>query len=654
MRTLCLLLLSLGLSLTLRAQAPATPERTERGNLILESVPATPVELRDRLNAYLNTRSASFVDWDEATGGMLIATRFGNAAQLHHVAGPGMARRQLTFFAEPIGAARFCPDVSQRGFLYTKDVGGNEFRQLYWRDLATGTDRLLSDGGRSQNSLAGWNHKGTQFAYTSTRRNGKDYDIYLGDHRSANHSLLLQVEGSWGPADWSPDDSRMIVGQYISAGESYRYVLDVATKQLTKLNPSAPKTAYGATAFAADAKSVYLVSNEGSEFQKLRRLDLATGRQTLITGPIEWDVEDFELNHARTQAAFTVNADGLTELYLLDTKTDKYTQVPGLPVGLIGGVQFNKAGTHLALTLTSATTNGDVFVLDLKTLKLTRWTESELGGLNAQTFVDAQLIRFPTFDQVNGRPRQISSFYYPAAHQRAAKNGKVPVIINIHGGPEGQSQPAFSAFYQFLSVELGVAVLAPNVRGSSGYGKTFLDLDNGVLRENSVKDIGALLDWIKTQPGLDPERVAVWGGSYGGYMTLACMTHYSDRLRCGVDVVGISNFITFLQNTEAYRRDLRRAEYGDERDPAIRAFFEKIAPANNVAKITKPLFIVQGLNDPRVPYTEAEQMLAALKKQGVPAWFMMAKDEGHGFRKLDNVTAYQQAVVLFLQQHLLP
>lgn len=634
-------------------RAAAQSERTEKGNLIIEGVPATPEALRDRLNAYQNTRSAGFVDWDEATGGMMITTRFGNAPQLHHVAGPGMDRRQITFFPEPIGGASYCPDVSQRGFLFSKDVGGNEFRQTYWFDLNTGSYRLLTDG-KSQNSLGGWNHKGTQFAYTSTRRNGKDYDIYLGNHKNSDHSLVLQVEGAWGPRDWSPDDSKMIVGQGISAAESYIYTLDLATKKLTKLNESAEKFSYGGAAFSADAKSVYLISNQGSEFEKLRKLDLATGKQNELTSGINWDVQGFTLNDARTQMAFAVNANGLTELYLMDLKSEKYEQVKGLPVGLIGGVSFNKAGTKLALNLSSATTNSDVFVYTLATKKLERWTNSEVGGLNTSTFVDARLITFPTFDQVDGKPRQISSFYFPAANKSAAKNGKVPVVINIHGGPEGQAVPSFSSIYQFMSVEMGVAVLTPNVRGSTGYGKTFLGLDNGMLRENSVKDIGALLDWIKTQPDLDPERVAVWGGSYGGYMTLACMTHYSDRLRCGVDVVGISNFITFLENTEAYRRDLRRVEYGDERDPAMRAFFEKIAPANNVAKITKPLFIVQGRNDPRVPYTEAEQMLAAIKKQGVPAWFMMAKDEGHGFRKQDNVTAYQQAVVLFFQQHLLP
>jgi dipeptidyl aminopeptidase/acylaminoacyl peptidase len=265
--------------------------------------------------------------------------------------------------------------------------------------------------------------------------------------------------------------------------------------------------------------------------------------------------------------------------------------------------------------------------------------------------VTPTLVRFPTFDRVDGKPRTIPAFYYRPA--KAPASGKLPVVIQIHGGPEGQAQPGFSPTTQYLVNELGVAVLVPNVRGSSGYGKSYLLLDNGDKREDSVKDIGALLDWIGKQPELDADRIGVYGGSYGGYMVLATMTNYPERIRAGVDIVGISHFGTFLKNTEDYRRDLRRAEYGDERDPAMQAVFDRISPLNNASRISAPLFVAQGRNDPRVPYTEAEQIVKAVRGNDQPVWYLLFNDEGHGFRKKANSDYFGAATMLFWQRHLL-
>jgi len=278
---------------------------------------------------------------------------------------------------------------------------------------------------------------------------------------------------------------------------------------------------------------------------------------------------------------------------------------------------------------------------------LVRWTTSEVGGLDSSAFRTPELIEFPTFDNDGESPRQIPAWIY-----KPRGTGPFPVVVSIHGGPEGQSRPSFSSTYQMWMDKLGVAVVIPNVRGSSGYGKSYLSLDNGFKREDSVRDIGALLDWITTQSDLDRERVAVFGGSYGGYMVLASAVHYSDKLKAAVDIVGISNFVTFLENTQDYRRDLRRVEYGDERDPAMRAHLEKISPLNNVDRITIPMLIAQGENDPRVPVTESKQVVEALRKQGQTVWFMNALNEGHGYRKKENRDIYQQATVLFLREHL--
>ena len=277
---------------------------------------------------------------------------------------------------------------------------------------------------------------------------------------------------------------------------------------------------------------------------------------------------------------------------------------------------------------------------------LERWTRSEAGPVDTNTFVAPELVHYPTWDRVARRPAHAIRLSLLAEERRA----RIPVLINIHGGPESQYRPGYEPFFQFLVNELGYAVIAPNVRGSSGYGKSFLKLDNGVLREDSVKDIGALLVWIGVQPMLDRERVVVMGGSYGGYMTLASLVSYSDRLRGGVDVVGISNFNTFLNNTSAYRRDLRREEYGDERDPKMRAFFSRISPFNNSTSIRRPLLVVQGLNDPRVPASESEQMVARVRANGGEAWYLAAKDEGHGFRKKSNRDFYLETTAMFLEK----
>ncbi len=299
----------------------------------------------------------------------------------------------------------------------------------------------------------------------------------------------------------------------------------------------------------------------------------------------------------------------------------------------------------IGISFVAYNSSSDVFEYNTTTKELVRWTESELGGIDGSTLQEPQLISWKSFDG-----KLISGYLYPASSKFS---GKRPVIINIHGGPEGQSRPVFQGRSNYFLNELGISIIYPNVRGSTGYGKSFVDLDNGMKREESVKDIGSLIDWIAQQPGLDKDRIMITGGSYGGYMTLAVSYLFSDKIRCSLDVVGISNFNTFMKNTEAYRRDLRRVEYGDERDPKMAAYFESIAPLNQTDKIKKPLFVIQGGNDPRVPYTESIQMKDKIKQNGGTVWFLMAKDEGHGFRKKNNVDFQFYSTVEFIKQFLI-
>jgi len=422
----------------------------------------------------------------------------------------------------------------------------------------------------------------------------------------------------------------------------------VQERTLKQVNAVDKKIGYGGAAWGRDGKGLYLTSDENSDFKQLHYYDLTSGRLTTLTGDIPWDVNDFDLSDDGNLLAFVTNENGISKLHVREIRSGKERPLPELPVGQIYGLNFSPDDQKLGMVLNTPQTPGDVYVLELAQNQLMRWTRSEVGGLNTSDFIVPDLITYDTFDQVEGKPRTIPAFYY-----KPSGPGPFPVLISIHGGPEGQYRPFFRSSFQFYLNELGIAVLAPNVRGSNGYGKRYLLLDNGMKREDSVKDIGKLLDWVARQPELDAERVAVIGGSYGGYMVLACMTHFNDRLRAAVDIVGISNFVTFLENTKAYRRDLRRAEYGDERDPEMRAFLNKISPTTNAHRISKPMFIAQGANDPRVPATESAQMVKVIRENGGEVWYMLAKDEGHGFRKKSNRDAYSQTVALFLQRFLL-
>lgn len=616
-------------------------------NLVVEGVPPLPASLAEEVRTYTEGRGASFVDWHPQKRELLISTRFGNSNQLHRVVMPGGARTQLTFFAEPVGDATYEP-LEGRYFLFTKDQGGNEFAQIHRYDMSNGKVTLLTDGGRSQNGGLVWSRDGKRIAYASTMRNGKDRDIRLMDplDPSTDKVLIENSGGGWGVSDWSPDDKQLLMGEYISVNESRIHLLDAATGKRTRLLPAKDeRTTYRAICFTADGNGILLTSNANSEFNRLCHYDLGTKKLSVLTPDIPWDVASSDLSKDGTKLAFTSNENGLSALYILDTRSRTYQAVAGLPVGLIGGLKWTADGAVLGLTLSTHDSSSDAYAYDTTTGALTRWTESESGSMDLSGARAPELITWPSFDK-----RSISGFLY---RPHSKFSGRRPVIINIHGGPEGQSRPGFQGRNNYFLNELGCAIIYPNVRGSSGYGKTFLDLDNGYKREESVKDIGALLDWIGTQPDLDADRVLVMGGSYGGYMTLAVSVHYADRIRCAIDIVGISNFNTFLKNTEDYRRDLRRVEYGDERDPKMAAFLEGISPLNQAEKITKPLFIVQGGNDPRVPASEAVQMKERIVATGGNVWFLMANDEGHGFRKKGNQDFQFYAMVQFMREFLL-
>lgn len=638
----------------LLATATATADIERRtlnnGQLVLEDIPEIPRQIAEDLRRYQNVRSASALDWTADGGSLYVSTRFGDVPQLHRVDAPAGARTQLTFFDEPIGDVSRRPGASE--LLFSMDAGGSEFTQLFMLDPDSGESRMITDG-KSRNGSVNWNRDGSLLAYVSTRRNGAANDIWVmnPDEPSAARLVLEAPDGTaWSGADFSVDGRQLLVGNYVSVNDARIHLLDLGSGERRLLAGGGEfPSANSPIAFDGEGKGFWLVTDEGGEHGRLAWQSLDPGsKPEIITNDIEWSVEGVTISEDRRRGAFTVNQDGFTRLYLIDLRTRRYAPVDGLPTGVAGSLEFSPDGSRLAMTLNTPKTPSDSFVLALGEDALShgaleRWTYSEVGGLDTTSFIEPSLVRYPTFDG-----RQIPAWVY-----RPAGEGPFPVIISIHGGPEGQSRPTFSSTTQMWLQKLGTAVIYPNVRGSDGYGKSYLKLDNGVLREDSVRDIGALLDWVAAQPDLDRERVAVIGGSYGGYMVLASAVHFSDRLKAAVDIVGISNFVTFLENTQDYRRDLRRVEYGDERDPAMRAHLEKISPLNNVERIMVPMFVVQGQNDPRVPVTEAEQIVAALRSRDQAVWYMNALNEGHGYRKKENQDLYQQAVVLFFRQHLL-
>jgi dipeptidyl aminopeptidase/acylaminoacyl peptidase len=622
----------------------------QRGNLILDNIPPVDTPTTARLEAYMQSRGASFVDW-LPDGSMLVATRFGDAEQLHRVAAPMGAREQLTFDREPVTVARAPQSAAVPGFLFQRDQGGNEMAQLFWFDQKSRAVRRITDG-RGLNGGMVWSRDGRRVAFHGTGRDGVSYDIYIAQFDGPANNLgqpRLVFNGfgkSWSVQDWSPDGAKLLIRNYVSANEAHLFVMDIATAALTPVSEGAGVASISQARFAADGRRVYVVTNRDSEFEQLKLVDLATGAVEPLTAHIPWDIDAFSTSEDGRHLAYVANVDGLSRLTVVDI-LNRSEQVPPLPEGQVTHIAFDRAGSKLALTLETAQTPRDVFVLEVERNALTRYTASEVGPVDPLQFAPAELVRFPTFDRERGRFRQIPAFVF-----RSTAPGPRPVYIEIHGGPESQYKPRFNPFTQFLVRELGFTVIAPNVRGSSGYGKTYLDLDNGLDREDAVRDIGALLVWIGAQRELDSKNVFVAGGSYGGYMSLATMVHFGDRLRGGIDVVGISNFVTFLESTSAYRRDLRRIEYGDERQPRVRAYLQRISPLTNAARITKPLLVVQGLNDPRVPASESQQMVAKIRGRGGEVWYLAARDEGHGFRKKANRDFYQKTIVTFLERQL--
>ncbi|NOX51548.1 MAG: S9 family peptidase [Gammaproteobacteria bacterium] len=607
-------------------------------NIVVHNIPALSAKLATRLERYTNTRGAGLYGWQGDS--LLVGTRFANAEQMHRVRDAMGYREQLTFLKEPLADVAIPDAGAKNKVVISWDVGGSEFDQLFLFDLNNGDSKMVSDG-KSLYAYVTWAPDEQSFAYVTTQRNGRNWDTHIQSLDGSINKVLETQTGFWIPLGWSADGRKLLMKNRVSVNESSIHELDVVTKQLRPLFGHDNKMSVGPAAYDGRG-GVYFTSDHDSQYLRLQYYQLDSGKIEVITADVDWNVEGFTLSVDKSKLAYSINQGGLSKISAMALPSRKSIRMAKLPQGIVTGLVFSPDSKKLGISINSATSPQDVYVADLRRRKLTRWTQSEVGGLDSQKFVEPSLIDYVSFDA-----RKIPAFVYtpntPGPHA---------VVIYIHGGPESQYRPYFSTLVQSYVNEMNVVVIAPNVRGSNGYGKNYLRLDNGRLREDSVKDIGALLDWINGKTQFRSDRVAVIGGSYGGYMVLASMVHYPDRLAAAVDTVGISNFVTFLENTQAYRQDMRRVEYGDERDPSMRAFLEKISPLNHVEKMTTPILISQGANDPRVPASESEQIRVALEAAGVPVWYVLAKDEGHGFRKKVNRDYDRTAKFAFLEAYL--
>lgn len=638
-RSLYIALVSASLLALNPAASAQEPQRRQVGSATLENVPEIPAEVKAAVQRYQNYREATFRDW-LPDGSMLITTRFGATSQVHRVAAPGADRAQVTFFDEPVAGVWTIPGTSR--FLLSRDTGGDEWFQLYAMGLTGEPQPLTERGTRNQSVVT--SKDGKLVAWSRASKGTAAYAVFVADPAApSSRRLVYQADGAVGPVDISPDKTKLLVARTISNRESRLSIVDIASGQAVELPWTSEPARYEEARFSADGKNITVITDYNSDVRRLVEIDLATGKRTPLSPQLKWDVETYDISDDDELVAYSINEDGFSKVQVAHRRAELQMPQPNFPKGVLTGIDFSPDGKRLAVSLSSATSAGDVWTWDFGGNRITRWTNSELGALDPARLAEPKLVRFKSFDGLS-----VPAFVYRPTGIPAGQ--KTPVVIDIHGGPEAQTRPGWNPGAQLMADTLGATIILPNVRGSDGYGKKYLNLDNGPKREDSVRDIGALLDWIGAQPDLDKGRVAVYGQSYGGYMSLAVMTHYADRLVGGVERYGISDFVTFLNNTEAYRRDNRRAEYGDERDPRMLALFRRINPLANVKKITKPMLVMQGANDPRVPKSESDQVVEQIRRNGVDAWYVVFADEGHGFLKKHNNDLRREVETVFLNK----
>jgi dipeptidyl aminopeptidase/acylaminoacyl peptidase len=611
------------------------------------------------IERYLNIRGATSPALSPGADRIAFLTNITGTAQVWMVPAGGGWPEQMTFYPDRVDFISWSPDGS--GLIFGKAIGGNENAQLYWLSPDGAQIKALTDNPKVRHNFGSWSRDGKRISYASNKRNPNFFDVYVMDVASGREELVYQQDGSNQPLDWSFNDQRIIVSHESDqlSLDNDLYLVDLQTKQATLLTQHQGASQFGRVHFTPDGHYIFLGTDDGRESYSLAQMNLQTKRVDILDDT-PWELASTAMSRNGGFFAYTINRDGFSELYIRKLDTDGKPLITtldekGAPIklpgqGVVSGLNFSKDNSKLAFAFNGARYNSDVWLYDLKSHALSQVTHSSRAGVPASSFIEPELVHYKSFDG-----REIPAWYYrPQAPVGSTPTGKgartrLPVIVSVHGGPEGQEQPTFNPNYQYF-LSRGYAVLAPNVRGSTGYGKTYTHLDDVAKREDSVKDLAAAVEWLKTEGGADERRIAIMGGSYGGYMTLAAITLYPDLWAAAIEMFGIANFETNLKNTSGYRRKQREREYGTlDKDLA---FLKSISPIYRVDRIRAPLLVFQGKNDPRVPYTEAEQIVKALRTRNAPVEYTLFDDEGHGFVKLANRLVVGRKTADFLDQYM--
>lgn len=622
------------------ALAAAAAPPTTRGDLTYDGIPDRPLEATDTLDAYLSARQAAPLGFTPK-GQLLILTRFGETDQLHLVDRPMGARRQITFLREPITQAAFSPDPNRNAFVYERDTGGDGNTQIYYQRAGDAVARRLTDG-KSTNGGAIWSNSGREVAFFTTARDGISCDIDIVDPESGAlpHLAVTGDAAAWYPLDWSGDDRKLLVEKHVAAGDDTLFIVDLGSGQRREVDPAPSKAAIAGAKFSRDGTGVYILSDRDGDNAKIRYVNIFTGAKSDISAKSAWDVERFALSGDGHYLAYVTNEGGLGRLDLVDLRAHQDLTPPRLPfTGVIDSLGFDRDGKRLAFGLSAANQPRDAYVLDIEANRVEAWTASEAGPLERTRFIVPHLSQFPTFDRTDGKARQIPLYVYEPAGPTPH-----PVLLVLHDAPGSQFRPEFDPWIQYVVNELGYAVVAPNVRGSSGYGKGYAALDKGMLREDAVKDVGALLVWLGLDPRFDAKHIVV----AGGYLALATLVNYGDRLRGAVDFAGVTDYVGWMSTMAPYLQARERAEFGDERDVDMRAYLRRISPLTGADRISRPLLEVHGRNDPRVPISQSEELANRLRSRGGTVWFLKAADEGHAFGRQDDRDAYYRTFAAFL------
>ncbi len=587
---------------------------------------------------YMNIKSCGGAQISPAGDKVLFTSNMPGVSQLYVTSSKGGWPNQITFYEDRVGFGTWSPD-GQR-ILFGKDIGGSERTQLFLSNPTGEKIVQLTDNNKVIHSFGDWSPDGKKIAFAANERNEAYFDIYVMDLATKEKKMIYQQDGNNAAVAWSPDDKTLIVEEAVTNTNSNLYILDLATGKTTLLTPHEGDAVYNNINFTPDSKILYLSSDQDRDFENLAKIDLSAGKLTFLENE-KREIGGMIMSENGRYMTYTANLDGYGELFVKDMQTGKMMTPPKMPKGIVGGISFTKTGDKLTFTFTSASRVSDVWVYDQTAKMVEQITSAPMGGIDRSTMVEPTLVKYKSHDGL-----EIPAFLYLPTG--AKKDGSLPVILYVHGGPESQTRPSFSKLFQYY-LSRGYAILAPNVRGSAGYGKNYLAMDNIRKRPEALKDLVWSVEYLKSSGYADPKKIAIMGASYGGYSTLAMLTMYPDLWAAGVDEVGIANFETFLKNTGAWRRKLRESEYGYlDKDLD---FLKSVSPIYMVDKITAPLMVIQGANDPRVPQSEADQMVEKLKAKGGVVEYLLFPDEGHGLAKIPNQIKGYTAVADFLDKY---